>query len=250
MIQSYQLTVQGAFESDFETNITFTVAVGDVNDQPPQFPSAYLLFSIPESSPQHVPLFSLNVTDLDERNNALYVIVDGLAAEVFTIDASGHLMLTQNLDREFKFSSITFDVYVIDTDYPNSYSSAVIHIEVLDSNDNPPEFQQSEYTFTVSIPTRVSVPISGVQVQATDPDRGVNAEVRYEISGGNGTSKFGINHLTGEITVTNNYQLQPQYMLIVTAIDGGGRRSDVDVIIFIKGLWFPKPSLPPGNIHC
>lgn len=236
--QSYQLTVQGAFQSGFETNVSFTVVVGDVNDQTPQFPSTYLSLSIPESSPQHVPLLSLNVTDQDEMNNALYVIADGFAAEIFSVDTSGQLLLTQNLDREYKFSSITFEIYAIDTFFPNSYSSAVLNIEVIDANDNPPQFQQPEYTFTISVPTRVNVPLFGVQVEATDPDEGAYAEVQYEISGGNGTSKFGINRLTGEITVTNNYQLQPQYMLTVSAIDGGGRRSNVEVTILVKGCGF------------
>ena len=237
-VQSYNLTVQGAFKSGFEGNVSFTVTVSDVNDQTPQFPSSYLSFSIPENFSLHVALVNLNVTDLDKRSNALYVIVDGFAAEMFSVDDSGNLMLSQNLDRENKFSSIAFEMYVIDTDYPNWFSSAMLYIEVIDSNDNPPQFQYSEYNFTISVPTQVNIPFSGVRVQATDADKGVYAEVQYEIAGGNGTSKFGINRQTGEILVTNNYQLQPQYMLTISAIDGGGLQSSIDVTIFIKGCGF------------
>ena len=237
-MSSYQLTVQGAFESGFETNVSLTVAVGDVNDQTPQFTDAYLTCSICENSPLLVRLFSLNVTDLDETSAAFYVITDGLAAEVFSVDASGYLMLTQNLDREYKFSSITFDIYAVDADYPNSYSSAIMHIEVIDSNDNVPQFQQSEYNFTISIPTLVNVPIPGIQVQAIDLDEGVYAQIQYEITGGNGTSVFAVNRLTGEISVANNYQLQPRYSLTVSAIDGGGRRGSVEVNLFVKACGF------------
>ena len=237
-VQSYQLTVQGAFESGFETNVSFIVSVRDVNDQTPQFPSAYLSYSIPENASLNVPLLNLNVVDLDEETNALYVITDGFAATFFSVDVSGFLILTQNLDRENQFISITFEIYVVDTNYPNSYSSALMNIEVIDSNDNSPQFQYSEYSFTVSTPTRINLPFPGVQVIATDPDEGVYAEVRYEISGGNGTSKFRINSLTGEITVTNNYQLQPQYSLTISAIDGGGLRSSVEVTILVKACGF------------
>lgn len=246
-VPSYQLTVQGAFESGFETNVSFTVTVGDVNDQTPQFPSAYLSYSIPENASLNVPLIDLNVTDLDEDSNALYVISDGVAASFFSVSDSGYLTLTQNLDREGQFMSITFEIYVIDTDYPNSYSSALIHIGVIDSNDNPPQFQYSEYNFTVSTPTHLNLPFPGVPVTATDPDLGVYAEVRYEISGGNGTSKFGINRATGEITVTNNYQLQPQYLLTVSAIDGGGQRSSVQVTIFVEACGFQNLLFLPAS---
>ena len=246
-VPSYQLTVQGAFESGFETNVSLTVTVGDVNDQTPQFPSAYLSYSIPENASLNVPLINLNVTDLDEQSNALYVISDGLAASFFSVDASGYLMLTRNLDRESQFTSTTFEIYVIDNDYPNSYSSALIRIEVIDSNDNSPQFQYSEYNFTISTPTYTDLPFPGVQVTATDPDEGVYAEVRYEISGGNGTSKFGIISVTGEITVTNNYQLQPQYLLTVSAIDGGGLRSIVEVTIFIEGCGFQNLLFLPAT---
>ena len=246
-VPSYQLAVQGAFESGFEANVSFTVTVGDVNDQTPQFPSAYLSYSIPENASLNVPLISLNVIDLDEDSNALYVISDGVAASFFSVSASGYLMLTQNLDRESQFMSITFEIYAIDTDYPNSYSSAWVHIDIIDSNDNSPQFQYSEYNFTISTPTRINLPFPGVQVMATDPDQGVYAEVRYEISGGNGTSKFGINRVTGEITVTNNYQLQPQYLLTVSAIDGGGQRSNVQVTIFVKACGFHNLLFLPAS---
>ena len=246
-IPSYQLTVQGAFEGGFETNVSFTVTVGDVNDQTPRFPSAYLSNSIPENASLNVPLINLNVVDLDEDSNALYVISNGVAASFFSVSASGYLMLTQNLDRESQFTSITFEMYVIDTDYPNSYSSALMHIEVIDSNDNPPQFQYSEYNFIISTPTLLNLPFPGVQVIATDPDLGVYGEIQYEISGGNGTSKFGINRVTGEITVINNYQLQPQYSLTVSATDGGGQRSSVQVTIFVKGCGFQNLLFLPAS---
>lgn len=246
-VQSYQLTVQGAFESGFETNVSLAVNVVDVNDQTPQFPSSYLSYSIPENASVNVPLVNLNATDPDEDSNALYVISDGFAASIFSVDASGWLMLIQNLDRESQFTSITFEIYVIDTDYPNSYSSALVHIEVIDSNDNSPQFQHSEYNFTISTPTYTDLPFPGVQVTATDPDEGVYAEVRYEISGGNGTTKFGIISVTGEITVTNNYQLQPQYSLTVSAIDGGGLRSSVEVTIFIEACGFQNLLFLPAT---
>ena len=246
-VPSYQLTVQGAFEDGFETNVSFTVTVGDVNDQTPQFPSAYLSNSIPENASLNVPLIDLNVIDLDEDSNALYVISDGVAANFFSVSASGYLMLTQNLDRESQFTSITFEIYVIDTDYPNSYSSALMHIEVIDSNDNPPQFQYSEYTFTISTPTLLNLPFPRVKVTATDPDLGVYGEVQYEISERNGMSKFGINRVTGEITVINNYQLQPQYSLTVSATDGGGQRSSVQVTIFIEACGFQNLLFLPAS---
>ena len=244
-VASYQLTVQGAFEVGYESNVTLTVTVLDENDNGPQFSSAYISFLVPEIRTT-VMDFNLNVVDPDEGTNAQissYWVADSFAADYFDFDTSGNLMILQPLDRITIFSSVTFSVYAFDSGSPQLYSQALVNIEVLDSNNNAPQFEQSEYTFVVSAPTPVGLPV--FSVSAFDDDEGINAQITYSITGGNGTSKFAIHdEQTGEISIIDNYQLQSVYTLTVTASDGTGS-SSVSVIVLVKPCGFQSLLLLP-----
>lgn len=248
-VTEYDLTVQGSFGSGFETNRLIRVTVTDENDNSPQFPSRFVSFDIPENATILVPLsmYNLNVTDPDAGENAninSFLITNGPAAEFFTVDASGNLMLLKHLDREELFESITFELYAFDAGTPSQYSGTQVQINVLDSNDNVPQFELPEYTFTLSTPTLSDTPL--FTVKATDMDLGVYGEVQYTLTGGNGTSKFAISSVTGEISVSNNFGLLSSYLLIVTATDGGGLINRVDVNILVKECGFRKLQFSPN----
>mgnify|MGYP001218501622 FL=1 len=57
----------------------------------------------------------------------------------------------------------------------NSYFK--LTVQVLDSNDNAPEFQSDPYDIMVSEALAPGTDV--VQVQALDPDFGANGEIRY-----------------------------------------------------------------------
>ena len=57
----------------------------------------------------------------------------------------------------------------------NSYFT--LTVQVLDSNDNAPEFQSDPYDIMVSEALAKGTDV--VQVQALDPDFGANGEIRY-----------------------------------------------------------------------
>ena len=248
-VAEYELMVQGSFGSGFETNREIRVSVTDENDNSPQFPSRFLSFDIPENATILVPLdiSNLNVRDPDVGENAnidSFLITDGPAAEFFTVDAAGNLMLLKHLGREELFESITFELYAFDAGTPSQYSSTQVQINVLDSNDNVPQFEQIEYTFTLSTPTLSDTPL--FTVKATDMDLGVYGEVQYTLTGGNGTSNFAISSSTGVISVSNNFGLLSRYLLFVTATDGGGLTSRVDVNILVKECGFRKLQFSPN----
>ena len=69
-------------------------------------------------------------------------------------------------------------------------------------NDNPPEFASKYYFASVSegVPLGTDV----VRVLATSRDTGVNAEIKYEITGGNQHRRFSIDPASGLVSVAED----------------------------------------------
>ena len=246
-IASYSLTIQGAFAPNYETSITVTVMVDDENDEAPFFSARFLEYTLPENSPVSVPLFRLNFTDKDEGTNSQigdFNILDPVAAKTFRIDSSGNLRLLESLDREGKFDSISFELYIIDSGDPPLYDLARLSILVSDVNDNSPSFLESSYDFVVSLPVLVDTTL--FRVEAADIDE--TATIRYSIIGGNGTETFSINAISGGISITDNYKLQPYYDLTVSASDGEDRDTSISVSITTKYCGFNDLIFDPRDI--
>ena len=243
---SYRLTVQGEFQHNYETNVSFDVLVGDVNDNAPMFSQHFLKYTLQEnSSVSDAALVRLDFIDYDQginRQISDFYISDPRAASIFNVDSLGNLRIHDSLDREGKFDAIDFKVYLFDSGSPPLYDVAHISITVSDINDNPPHFLQSSYSFTVSLPVLVDTVL--FYVEAVDID--IESIIRYRITDSNGTDKFSINAITGGIAITDNYKLQPYYSLFVSARDDGDLEESVAVSITTKQcgfnnlLFFPR----------
>ena len=244
---SYTLTVQGAFEDSYESRVTFTVLVADVNDDAPSFTRHFFEYTLLENSSLSTPLLTLEFADTDEGTNKQideFYIPNPKAAKVFKVDSSGSLKLVESLDREGKFCMIDFELYLFDGGTPALYDSARLSITVSDVNDNPPYFLQSSYRFVVSLPVLVDTTLFNVQASDLDKD----SSIRYSIIGGNGTDKFTINAITGDISITDNYKLQPQYSLRISARDEAGKEASIPVTITTKECGFNNLLFDPRDI--
>lgn len=238
-LASYTLTIQGAFAAGFEEQVTILISVSDENDNNPVIFSPRFTHDVPENSDVLSTVFTLEISDPDDGSNGTIgsvFIPDNLARGYFTIEPSGSVVLTQQLDREGAFPSITFDFFVLDSGSPQRFAVGRVSVVVQDSNDNPPVFSEADYRFTLSVPVLVNTPL--FSVVATDRDEGEFARIRYSITGRNDSANFAINSISGDITVTNNYQLQSLYALTITATDGGGLTAEVAVSIAVKECGF------------
>ena len=65
------------------------------------------------------------------------------------------------------------------------FLSTKVYVEILDENDNPPKFQEKEYTATVGDSLSWDPPSPILQVSATDPDFGLHSALLYSIVSGN-----------------------------------------------------------------
>ncbi|KAM3926569.1 protocadherin gamma-C5-like isoform 12-T12 [Leptodactylus fuscus] len=133
------------------------------------------------------------------------------------------LVLEKNLDREEK-AEHKLILTAIDGGEPARSGSMQITIMVLDINDNPPIFQQSNYK--VEILENIPVTTVILKLNATDLDDGANGEIFYSFDHHTLESAkkiFDINPQTGEITVKGSvdYEVSKSYELFVKAADKG-----------------------------
>ncbi|KTF99996.1 hypothetical protein cypCar_00023246, partial [Cyprinus carpio] len=134
----------------------------------------------------------------------------------FSINQDTGVLLTKvKLDFEEK-SSYTVQVSISDG---TNRDEASVLVEVLDINDNSPEFEI--HPATVSISEDYTVGDDVTSVTATDADSGFNGEVLYTILGGVG--RFSVDQETGVITLAAplDRETQNEYRLMITAQDQG-----------------------------
>lgn len=137
-------------------------------------------------------------------------------ADKFSIDQlTGMLTTKVKLDHE---TQKNYTVQVSISDGTNS-DEALVHVDVLDINDNSPKFASS--SVAINIPEDAIIGTNVTSVQATDADSGLNAEIRYSLEGSAGM--FSMNPETGLIFVVAalDRETQDKYNLLVVAQDQG-----------------------------
>lgn len=73
--------------------------------------------------------------------------------------------------------------------------------QITDTNDNPPAFLESAYSF--DIPENAPRGSRVGQVKATDPDLGINAHLTYTVISDWANDVFSLNPQTGVFTLTS-----------------------------------------------
>ena len=202
--------------------VDVNITVQDINNHDPEFDSPVYEFPIFENIDIGTRLFQVSATDPDALNITYQITVnayDGEGAELFSMDStSGYVYTAAPIDREYA-DVLEILVSAIDSGYPTVRSSSQIaSFPVLDLNDNPPMFAQSE----ISVPVvRLLGPSqSAGTVPATDADI-VSQDLVYSIVEDGSNGLFVINSTTGELMTT---AVVPEsvfsYSLILNVHDG------------------------------
>ncbi|XP_068045848.1 cadherin EGF LAG seven-pass G-type receptor 1 isoform X5 [Anomalospiza imberbis] len=203
-----------------------TVTVSDTNDHEPVFEQPEYRESIRENLEVGYEVLTIRATDGDAPANAnmLYRLLEpGAGDGVFEIDPrSGVVRTRASVDRE-EVSEYHLVVEANDQgkDPGPRSATAMVHITVEDENDNYPQFSEKRYL--VQVPEDAPVNSQILQVQATDRDRGSNAQVHYSIVSGNLKGQFYIHSFSGAIDLINplDYETIREYTLRIKAQDGG-----------------------------
>ncbi|XP_061755837.1 protocadherin beta-15-like [Nerophis ophidion] len=218
-----------------------SLQVQDVNDNAPIFPKDVVRLEIRESAAKGAK-YRLNAAhDADIGTNSVQsYILQRNTNFVFHIQTTnsggeyGELILDKELDREEQ-QELKLLLTAVDGGSPPRSGTVVIHIIVLDANDNAPVFTQAVYTSSVKEDAALKTPV--ITVSASDADEGVNGEITYEFSRMSDKSRniFSLNDKTGEIFVIGkmDYEEDSTHEVYVEAKDGYGLSSVTKVVIVI-----------------
>ena len=172
---SYDLILKATdfFNTSLSSTAVFTANVVDVNDNEPQFVSESTFTAVENN--RDLYLFSVLATDRDCTSNGeiTYTFPNSSTQALFTIDQStGDVYSLAPLDREEREF---YEIHVLATDggVSRHTTSALLTLQVLDLNDNPPVFSELQYEVTI----REDVSQRLVNVIASDIDRGTNGTV-------------------------------------------------------------------------
>ncbi|XP_024879658.1 fat-like cadherin-related tumor suppressor homolog isoform X4 [Temnothorax curvispinosus] len=226
-LQGYNLTLR-AMDRGVPQRYSYKfvpVHLADVNDNAPVFSREIYEVKVPETAPINTPIIRLKVTDADEGKNALVYleIVGGNEGGEFHVNAeTGMLYTAVNLDAEKK-AFYTLTVSAIDQGNAGTrkQSSAKVKINVVDTNDNDPIFDQPE--MEVLLDENEPAGTSVVRVTAKDRDSGENAYISYSIDNLKKVP-FEIDHFSGIVKtkqVLDYETMKREYLLHVRASDWG-----------------------------
>ncbi|XP_060759749.1 protocadherin alpha-8-like [Neoarius graeffei] len=242
--QVYELKILAADKGavSLSTQCNVLVKVEDVNDNQPEIDLTSLSDQISEDARPGTVVALMGVTDLDSGINGQ--VVCSLPANIpFELKQSSDLnfysLVTKgNLDKE---SNSFYDIAITAKDLgtPPQSSTKIIHVQVMDVNDNSPAFTQSPYAFYIAENNKLGMPV--FSVSATDVDEGENARVLYSIDRVNSdqsvTSFMNINEESGAVFALKSFDFEAQktFQFHVLATDSGtpSLSSNVTVNVFI-----------------
>ncbi|XP_068571557.1 protocadherin alpha-3-like [Cebidichthys violaceus] len=242
--QVYEIKILAADKGavSLSTHCNVVVRVEDVNDNQPEIEITSLSSRIPEDAPPGTVVALMGVTDLDSGVNGQVVcsVPGHLPFDLKpSPDGQSYSLVTKDyLDKE---SIHMYDITITAKDLGNPVlsSTKVIHVDVLDVNDNSPLFTESPYTFYV--PENNKAGMSIFSVRAEDADGGKNAAVTYSLdrksSGPTLTSFLNINEANGTISALKSFDFETlktfQFQVVATDSGTPSLSSNVTVNVFI-----------------
>ncbi|XP_044220365.1 protocadherin beta-16-like [Thunnus albacares] len=237
--------------------------VQDINDNSPQFNKDLIHIDISESAAKgaRFPIEEAHDADIGKYSVQTYNLQQNENFILGVGTNSVELVLNKELDRE-TLKEINLLLTAVDGGSPQKSGTVVIHITVLDANDNVPVFDQAVYK--TSLPENSPLGTVVLTVSATDADEGLNGDVTYDFGhiSEDVKSMFTIDHKTGGIKLMTaiDFESVSSFELRVTAKDGLGLTSYAKVIIdvtdvndnapviYLKSLNSPIPeNVSPGT---
>ncbi|XP_029957763.1 protocadherin-12 isoform X2 [Salarias fasciatus] len=206
------------------------VEVMDLNDHSPSFPSSSQEVEISETAGLRMRIPLDRALDPDAGPNGLQTyslsVNQHFALDVTTGPGGAkqaELVVIKELDREVQ-ASFDLTLTAWDKGNPPRSGSTLVHINIQDSNDNSPTFEDSSPTVTLSEDTALGTTV--INLKATDPDQGANGEVEYSFSKYTRPEVqrlFYVDPQTGAVSVKAplDYEAQSSHELIIQASDQG-----------------------------
>lgn len=245
-------------------SLQITVLLNDVNDNPPLFSQAVYSVALLEDAAPGSPVLHLTANDIDQvlteqlvdetgedfgdlvylidHGRVFYSIIEGNEIGNFQIDSEGGTISVSpgaTFDVDVQEA---YNITILAMDAPGLNATTLVQINILDSNDNPPQILSPRgLNLTLAEDTPTGLVILDT-INATDEDHGLNAELQFLIISGDDTNSFSIDPSTGKITLTAPLDRERGtgeiVTLVVAAQDQGipPLQDTIDVIIFITDV--------------
>ncbi|XP_053564600.1 protocadherin Fat 3 isoform X2 [Bombina bombina] len=246
---SYWLTVYATDRGVVPLFCTIEVyiEVEDVNDNAPLTSEPIYYPTVMENSPKDVAVLQIQATDPDSNSNdkLTYKITSGNPQNFFAINSKTGLVTTtsRKLDREQQ-SEHFLEVTVTDGGTTPKQSTVWVIVQVLDENDNKPQFPEKVYQIKLPERDRKKRGEPIYRAFAFDKDEGPNAEISYSIVDGNEDGKFFIDPKTGMVSSRKQFTAGSYDILTIKAVDNGRPQKSSTARLHIE--WIKKP--PPSPI--
>ena len=184
--------------------MTLTVIVNDINDEIPIFSQTTYTPSIRENIPEGTRILTVTATDGDTGPNGeiTYHIAAGTGISIFEIDPVSGAISTRigsTIDYETRSS---YDVIVVaqDSGIPAQSASALVHITILDLNDETPTFEVTSFVTTILEEQPIDTFLTTVKAVDKDSIRDNNNVFTYSFS--ETSAEFRIDQSSGDIYTT------------------------------------------------
>ncbi|XP_075131413.1 protocadherin gamma-C5-like isoform X2 [Leptodactylus fuscus] len=246
-----------------------TIVVLDINDNPPVFNQSVYKISIRENLPLRTVILTLNATDQDDgANGEIQFSFDDhtyeSAKRLFALnEKNGEIYINGLVDYE-ESNFFELSIKAEDKGFPKLKGNCIVHVEVEDVNDNPPEITFS--SVTNNIPENApSGHIVGF-INVKDEDSGKNGEIKLDLSP---NVPFRIRSHQNRYALVTDGNLDreetPQYTIELTAADLGSPPlysktsvtlsvSDINdnAPLFTQSTYnaFIKENTDPGTLLC
>ena len=224
---TFDLIVTDQGNPPLSSSIGVNISVLDENDNVPIFDSPFYTVGILENVTIGTTLIRLTATDNDTNGVINYEIVGGNLYGLFAInETSGDVYTVQSL-LSLNITIFELTISAFETGDPTKSSITSLHIEISDTNDNPPAFCQTiSYAFSIAENSPVDTTIG--QICGTDKDSGINGDFFFIIVSGNEDNAFKIVQATGAstayIVVSSNVldrESDDMYTLVLMITDRG-----------------------------
>nr|XP_060630210.1 protocadherin gamma-A6-like isoform X23 [Anolis sagrei ordinatus] len=192
--------------------------------------SGQIHYSIPEEMPKGSFVGNiakdLGVNGKQLSDHGLRIVTSKGMIQYFALNVnSGHLQISEKIDREEICGEIEKCMLKFQVLIENKFQFYSVEVEITDINDNAPRFRSKDWKMEISeaatLTERFLLP------KAQDPDLGINSVQNYELTGSN---HFSLEIQRGEngarqaelvLEKTLDREEQSVYDLILTATDGG-----------------------------
>ncbi|XP_034267188.1 protocadherin-7 isoform X4 [Pantherophis guttatus] len=230
----FQVTARDKGLPSLQGSALVVVRVADRNDNEPRFMQDVFTFYVKENLQPNSPVGMVTVMDADKGRNAQLTLAIQPGAQesgtgavgdpgIFSIENdTGTIYSTVSFDRELQ-TTYTFRVKAVDGGEPALSATATVSLFVMDENDNAPAVTSPANTSISLLPPSSNPRYVVATVQALDADAGQNAELTYNLVGGNPFKLFEIDPSTGVVSLVA--KLAPKHYglhrLVVQVNDSG-----------------------------